>query len=191
MTFFASLARAAAAIALVAAAGTSGASTISGNFNDHGYDVVNINVATGATIDLAFSGGYGDPMLSLFAADGSHLVTNDDSNGLYSHITQTLGAGNYSVLVTYCCNMLSALPDTNFSGSDGFNSGSYWFGGTGTLAGVQAYLDQSGWAAGEGYAFELTNADVGSGDVPEPTSVALFGAAIAALGLSRRRQKRG
>jgi hypothetical protein len=129
-------------------------------------------------------------MLSLFAADGSHLVTNDDSNGLYSHITQTLGAGNYSILVTYCCNMLGALPDTNFSGSDGFNSGSYWFGGTGTLAGAAGYLDQFGWAGGAAYAFELTNAQVGSGDVPEPTSVALFGAAIAALGLSRRRQKR-
>jgi hypothetical protein len=190
MTFFKSLAKAGAAIAFFAVAATSGATTISGTFNQNGYDVVNINVATGATIDLAYSGGYGDPMLSLFAADGSHIITNDDSNSLYSHITQTLASGNYSVVITYCCNMVNALPGSTFSSSDGFNSGSYWLGGTGTLAGMQAYMADYDFAAGAGYQFELTNAVVGSGDVPEPTSVALVGVAMAALGLSRRRQKR-
>lgn len=172
---------------LFAVLGSAGATTISGNFNGHGYDVINIHLAADATVDMQYTGGYYDPVLGLFNADGSHIVTNDDSGSLYSHLTQTLAAGDYSIVATYCCSMVSALPGATYSNSDGFNAGSYWFGGSGTLAGVQAYLDNSSWAAGTAYQFELTNATVS--DVPEPQTMALFGVALAALGLARRQRR--
>lgn len=186
MTLLKSFTKAITAVALFSMLGSAGATTISGNFNQHGYDVVNISVATGSTVDLSYTGGYGDPMLALFDGAGAHLVTNDDSNGLYSHITQNLAAGNYSIVVTYCCNMISALPGTNFSSTDGFNSGSYWFGGSATLASVQAYMDAFDYGAGQPYEFALTNADL-TNHVPEPQTTALFGVALAALALVRRR----
>lgn len=83
--------------------------------------------------------------------------------------------------------MLNALPDNTFAWNDGFNDGSYFFGGAGTLADARSYLDQFWSLAGEPYEFEMTNAVVGS-DVPEPQSAALFGAAMVALLLSRRRR---
>jgi hypothetical protein len=182
------LSKAAAGAVLLSSFAVAHAEVVTGSFNSHGYDVININVATSSTVDFRFTGGYGDATFSLFNASGNHLVTNDDSNSLNPHLTQTLGAGNYSFMVSYCCNVIGALPGSAFANSDGFNYGSYWFGGSGTLSGVQAYLDQSGWAAGAGYEFVLSNAQIGSGEVPEPGSIALFGASLAALGMVRRRK---
>ncbi|WP_342118110.1 DVUA0089 family protein [Pseudoduganella sp. OTU4001] len=181
----------AAAFAILATVsiGSASATVINGNFNAHGYDVIQFHVNAASDVDFSFNGGYGDAMFSLFNSAGGHLITNDDSNSLNPHLTQTLGAGNYSLLVTYCCSLVNALNDNTYSTTDGFNYGSYWLGGTATLAGVTSYLDQSSWAADAAYEFTVTNAAVAAAEVPEPYSPALFGVAFAALALIRRRKQ--
>lgn len=189
MTFLKNLYKFLGIASMFAVCSAVNAGVLSGNFNEHGYRVIDLAVASNSNVDFQFTGGYGDPTIALFDSAGHHLVTNDDSSSLFSHLTQNLNAGNYSLVVTYCCNIVNALPGSSFTGSDGFNGGSYWFGGSATLASVQSYLDTSGWAAGQAYELSVTNATEGHTDVPEPQSIALFGAALAALSLSRRSKK--
>ena len=183
------------ALALALASGVGAAHadiSASGNFNAAGYTVLDFNTV-GGVVDMQFTGGYTDATFSLFSASGAHLVSNDDSGGrLNPHLTQFLSAGAYSLLVSYCCQSIYGYAETNggsFSGTDGYNSGSYVIGGSGTLAGMEAYLDANiaSYASGASYALNIRNATLGTA-VPEPTSLALAALGLAGLGIARRKR---
>jgi PEP-CTERM motif len=183
------------ALASVLAVGQAQAVAVSGNWGAGGYDTITFTVASASTVDFTYTGGYNDPTFSLFNGAGNHLVTNDDSNlGLYSHLTQNLGPGVYELLVSYCCQSanFASINGATFTSTDGFNNGSYWFGGTSTLSGMQASLNGTGAGRqGQPYALTISNVTLGGSTVPEPASLALVGAALAGLTLLRRKAKAG
>lgn len=131
-------------LAMCASVGVANATTITGTFNSASYQTISLNVATASTVNFQYLDGYYDPNFSLFDGADQHLISNDDSNGsLLSRITQNLAAGNYTLLVTYCCGGVNAvaLGGATSAGTDGFNSGSYFLGRSSTLSSVEAYLN--------------------------------------------------
>lgn len=185
-------------LALCASVGAANATIVTGTFNSASYQTISVNVAAASTVDFRYLSGYYDPNFVLFDGANNHIISNDDAGvGVYSRITQNLAAGNYTLLVTYCCGgtnaVFSATTPATFATTDGFNIGSYRVGGSATLSSVEAYLNTNLYngANGAQFSVELTNAEVGSGNaVPEPQSLALFGLALGALSLARRRQLR-
>jgi hypothetical protein len=181
------------AAALVAAAALSGAAqagAVSGNFGSTGWSALSVSVPSDATVDFLFTGGYVDATFSLFDGTGAHLITNDDTaTSLNPHLTQNLLAGSYTLLISYFGTSLSYADSTGaiYANNDGFNSGSYWVGGTGSLTGMKSYLDANTYdgVAGAQWSINIRNADVG-GQVPEPGVLALLSLALAGLALARR-----
>ena len=182
-----------ALIAVAAALSMAGAqaTAVSGNFNANGYDTFTFTVGAPATVDMVYTSGYGDPTFSLFDSAGAHIITNDDTTiSFFSHLTQNLGTGVYTMLVSFCCSSASyaSINGAPFSGSDGFNSGTYWVGGTGTLTGMENYIIANGGpqVGRQPYALTISNVTLGN-SVPEPTSLALAGLALLGLTLARKR----
>jgi PEP-CTERM motif len=179
---------------------------LTGNFSGTGYAVVSFTTASSGIVDLLYTGGFEDPNLSLFDSTGAHLITNDDDYDLaistYSHITQNLAAGSYSMLVSSCCEAYGhAYYDHGAVDveTDGYNNGSYLIGGTATLGGMQFFLDNSPYSAlagGEPFAMTITGdvanitAQVGTlSAVPESETYLMMLAGLGLVGALVRRRK--
>ena len=180
-----------AACALLAIAPAQASTIFSDTFNANGYAVIGF-VFTGGTIDIASTGGYPDQTISLFDTSFNHIVTNDDTDGTQPHLTLNLAAGDYHLVVSQCCNAVEFAINQGaaFAGTDGTNSGTYWFSPADfTMSDMTAYLDSVGPVSGASWEVTISPDVVAN---PEPGSIALL--SLGGVGLAfvhrRRRAKR-
>jgi hypothetical protein len=177
------------------------ATTVSGTVNSDGYYLYNFNVASAETMTFKLvpgtPGTLFDPMLSLFDGAGKFMLAVDDQMDASQTIinfsptmTQTLGAGNYTMLISSTSQAIAIAIDQGATAvpgfTDGVNFGTFYAGGNGTLGNTLYYLDNALITPPGGiWTMEITSAsDVNS--VPEPASLALMGLALAGLMASRR-----
>lgn len=180
------------AVAIFASTGAAQATVISGKLNNVGYDVLSFQLNASTTVDFQNTVGILDASFGLFNNAGSLLIFADDSfvgttASTKPHLTQTLAAGTYSLLITSCCAAIDE--DWTFLSTDGVNKGAFYKSTSATLASVTAALGAFPQLGGASYQFTATNVVFASAAaVPEPASWALFGVSVAALGLARRRK---
>ncbi len=173
-------------VALVVVATTARADpiTITGNLRAGGYDAFQLSLTTAGVVDFRVVGDFAfDPTLSLFDSAGQHRVTNDDSpRSLFPHLTQELAAGTYDLIVSSCCeahNAALALGGV-FAMSDGFNAGTYVFGGNIQFEGLQRLL-KSRISDNQGLPYSLRISGVAA-PVPEPATLFLLGTGGVVIG---------
>ncbi|TCV78079.1 hypothetical protein [Sulfurirhabdus autotrophica] len=179
-------------VGLLVSSGIANATSITSHFGTTSYDIINFSVSSPGVVEIQYAGGYYNPTFSLFDGSGAHLISSYPSD----YLTQSLGTGNYSLLVGVCCDSIDYATN-NFideplmlSQTDGYNTGNYWIGGSGTLSGMQAFLDASSYywlAQGEAYSLNISNnAQISS--VPAPAAAWLLGSGLLGLiGVSRRK----
>lgn len=197
LNFKKSIRRQLSALAVVCATISSAqALVVSGTWNSAGYDTVVFTVSAPATnVEMVYTSGYYDPTFSLFGSAGEHLITSNDGpgqNNFYSRLTQNLGVGVYSLVVSYCCQSVNYAwnqQGAQFVATDGFNAGNYWTGGAGTLSGMQSYLNGVNSFAAESYSLTISNVILVENNVPEPGSLALLGLGLTSL-VAIRKPKR-
>lgn len=186
------IAAASLGLLMIAAPARANSINFAGNWAN-GFATLGFSVTTAGTIDMVFTPGYSDATLSLFDGAGNHLVTNDDTTtSLNPHITQNLAVGNYFLLSSFCCSSYTYA--LTFSGapasSDGFNAGSYILGGTGTVAGMEAYLAGLQFNIQGAYDVTISTRDgvvsPSVAPVPEPGTLLLLGTGVAAVAARRR-----
>ncbi len=149
-----------------------------------------------------FSAGGFDPILAVFDSTGAFIADNDDGSppdvgidpftgsAYDTFLETTLSAGNYTVAVTQYDNFFNGGLGDNISLGflhEGNPNFTFDF-GYGPYA---MFNDVDGTERTANWAFDILNVESATQDVPEPTTLAiwgLFGACGAAVAARRRRR---
>jgi hypothetical protein len=157
----------------------------------------NFNVSVDSTVTLlthSYAGGINaagqaiaqggfDPILALFDSTGALIGQNDDGGAGAVPADPVTGANfdtYLQVLLAPGAYTVSVMTFANFANgpnlSDGFTGGG-------------SFTDVTGDQRTNAWAFDVLNVDAATQVVPEPATVALFGAGLLGLGVARRRKR--
>ena len=172
--------------------------------NDNGRFYIDFDVTATTTVDFTswgYAGGVNaagetivdggfDSQLFIFGPSGNLLAEDDDASGVVSllsgeswdaMISIALGAGSYTAVLTQY--------------NSDYDSGDL-FSGVWTDAAVEDFMDVSGSQRTSAFAFDISGENITNIDgdgvdttpnpIPEPTSIALFGLALAGFAARRK-----